>query len=206
MAGTGARQRMSREERHTQLVAVAWKIISEEGTEALTLGRLAEGAGVTKPVVYDHFTNRSGLFAALLREYDERQNRKLDEAISKTEPTAEQLARVIADAWIECVLLQGREMPSVMAALAGTPELEKLRRDYAVEFIAKCRALFAPFCEKPLQDAALWAMLGAAEGLSWAVVQGAISEPEAKNQLQQSIISMVETTLKAHERDASNRQ
>ena len=33
----------------------AWQLVREEGTEALTLGRLAERSGVTKPVVYDHF-------------------------------------------------------------------------------------------------------------------------------------------------------
>ena len=65
-----ARQRLSRQERYTQLIEVAWQIIREEGTEALTLGHLAERAGITKPVVYDHFTSRSGLFAALYREYD----------------------------------------------------------------------------------------------------------------------------------------
>lgn len=194
MSGTRVRQRLTREERYAQLVEVAWQIIREEGTEALTLGHLAERAGVTKPVVYDHFTSRSWLLAALYREYDQRQNRKMDEALAQTEPAPESLATVIATAYIDCALLQGREMPSVQAALAGTPELEKIRQEYAVDFIEKCRALFAPFCAQPLQDAALWAMLGAAEGLSWAVVQGAISEAQAKQQLQAVIIAMVQAT------------
>ncbi|MGY5955669.1 TetR/AcrR family transcriptional regulator [Kosakonia sp. BK9b] len=185
------RQRLTREERYTQLVDVAWQIIRSEGTEALTLGHLAELAGVTKPVVYDHFTSRSGLLAALYREYDQRQNQKMDEIISRTEPELEKLAGVIATAYIECVLLQGREMPSVLAALAGTPELEKIRRDYAVDFTAKCGALFAPFCAQPLGDAALWGILGAAEGLSWAAVQGAISETQAKEELRTAIVIRV---------------
>ena len=45
------RQRLTREERRTQLMDVAWHIIREEGTDALTLGYLATQAGVTKPVV-----------------------------------------------------------------------------------------------------------------------------------------------------------
>ena len=58
MGSQSTRQRLSRQERYTQLIEVAWQIIREEGTEALTLGHLAERAGSTKPVVYDHFNSR----------------------------------------------------------------------------------------------------------------------------------------------------
>jgi AcrR family transcriptional regulator len=58
-----------------QLLDVAWQLVREEGTEALTLGRLAERAGVTKPVVYDHFVTRAGLLAALYEDFDARQIR-----------------------------------------------------------------------------------------------------------------------------------
>lgn len=187
-----ARQRLSRQERYVQLVDVAWQIVREEGTEALTLGRLAERAGITKPVVYDHFTSRSGLFAALYREYDLRSTARMDEQISQTEPVLEKLAAVIADAYIECVLLSGREMPTVIAALSGTPELEQLRLEYATTFTEKCRMLFTPFCaDHTLQSPALWAMLGAAEGLSWAVAIGKINAQEAKDELVKGIICMV---------------
>lgn len=195
MADTRVRQRLSREERYAQLVEVAWQIIHELGTEALTLGYLAERAGVTKPVVYDHFTSRSGLLAALYREYDLRQNRKLESLLAQTAPELQPRAEVVAKTYIECVLFQGREMPSLLAALAGTPELEKIRREYAVDFTGRCRTLFAPFCGAPLRDAALWAMLGAAEGLSWAAVQDAISEQQAKEELERVIITMVHATL-----------
>lgn len=192
MSSQSTRQRLSRQERYTQLIDVAWQIIREEGTEALTLGHLAELAGITKPVVYDHFATRSGLFAALYREYDLRSTARMDAQISQTEPVLETLAAVIADAYIECVLLSGREMPSVIAALSGTPELEQLRLEYATTFTEKCRTLFAPFCKgHTLQTSALWAMLGAAEGLSWAVVIGKISAQQAKDELVQGIVMMV---------------
>ncbi|NQD94392.1 helix-turn-helix transcriptional regulator, partial [Pseudomonas sp. CrR25] len=67
------RRRLPRDERQRQLLDVAWRLIREEGTEALTLGRLAEQAGVTKPVVYDHFGTRAGLLAVLYQEFDARQ-------------------------------------------------------------------------------------------------------------------------------------
>ncbi|MFJ5457481.1 TetR/AcrR family transcriptional regulator [Pectobacterium sp. CHL-2024] len=193
MSKPQARQRLSREDRHIQLIKAAWQIIREEGTEALTLGHLAEQAGVTKPVVYDHFTNRSGLLAALYKEYDARQTAIMDDMIRKTDPVLDKLAAVIANSYIDCVLLQGREMPNVMAALTGTPELEQIRQEYDATFTEKCRDLFAPFCAgTPLHDAALRAMLGSAEGLSYAAVKGIITEQQAKDELFHVIVAMVQ--------------
>ncbi|TAJ05184.1 TetR/AcrR family transcriptional regulator [Pectobacterium versatile] len=193
MSKPQARQRLSREDRHIQLIKAAWQIIREEGTEALTLGHLAERAGVTKPVVYDHFTNRSGLLAALYKEYDARQTAIMDDIIRNTEPVLDKLAAVIATSYIDCVLLQGREMPNVMAALTGTPELEQIRQEYDATFTEKCRDLFAPFCAgKPPHDAALRAMLGSAEGLSYAAVKGIITEQQAKDELFHVIVAMVQ--------------
>ena len=75
------RRRLAREDRLRQLLDVAWQLVSDEGTEALTLGRLAELAGVTKPVVYDHFVTRAGLLAALYEDFDRRQNQVLADAL-----------------------------------------------------------------------------------------------------------------------------
>ena len=134
------RRRLTRDDRQRQLLDVAWTIIRNEGTEALTLGHLAEQAGVTKPVVYDHFVTRAGLLAALYRDYDIRQTALMEEALDKSEPTLKGKAEVIASAYVACVLKQGREIPGISAALAGSPELEKVKRDYETVFIEKCRA------------------------------------------------------------------
>lgn len=205
MSNPQTRQRLSREARHAQLIKAAWQIIREEGTEALTLGHLAEQAGVTKPVVYDHFTNRSGLLAALYKEYDARQTAIMDDIIRKTEPVLDKLAAVIATSYIDCVLLQGREMPNVMAALTGTPELEQIRQEYDAIFTEKCRDIFAPFCAgKSLHNAALRAMLGSAEGLSYAAVKGIITEQQAKDELFQVIVSMVQRCSMGHKITSSH--
>ncbi|WP_437616022.1 TetR/AcrR family transcriptional regulator [Erwinia sp. V71] len=192
MSTAEKRTRLSREERHQQLLQMAWQLIREEGTDALTLGRLAEKAGVTKPVVYDHFATRSGLFAVLYQQYDQRQNALMDDALARNENSLQARAQVIAGAYVDCVQQQGREIPGVIAALAGTPELEQVKRDYETDFIAKCRALLAPFATHgTLADAPLWAMLGAAESLSRAAASGAISAGQAKDELYGIIVSMV---------------
>ncbi|WP_218156363.1 helix-turn-helix domain-containing protein [Dyella sp. OK004] len=183
---------MSRQERYEQLVRVAWQLVREEGTEALSLGRLSERAEVTKPVVYDHFGTRAGLLAVLYQDFDERQTALMDEALDKSKSTLASRAAVIASSYVECVLLQGREIPGVIAALAGSPELEKIKRDYRSVFIEKCRRVLAPFAEGvEIPTVSLWAMLGAADALSDAAAVGDITAEQAKAELLETITALV---------------
>lgn len=185
------RRRLTREERYRQLLETAWSLIRREGTDALSLGRLAEEAGVTKPVVYDHFGTRAGLLAALYREYDARQTALMDEMLASSAPGLDARAGVIAACYLDCVLTQGSEIPGVTAALAGSPELEQLRRGYNAAFIAECRAVFQPFAEQPIPPATFWGVLGAAEALSGAAVTGDISRDEAQMELRQLILAAI---------------
>lgn len=186
------RRRLSRQDRRRQLVDVAWSIIRAEGTEALTLPRLAEQAGVAKPVVYDHFATRPALLAALYQEFDTHQTALMDAAFQASEPTLPSRAMVIAASYVDCVLEQGREIPGVISALAGSPELARVKRDYEAVFMEKCRTLLAPFAPAGTVAASgLLAMLGAAEALSFAAASGDITPDEAKDELFQTILAMV---------------
>ncbi|WP_029615838.1 TetR/AcrR family transcriptional regulator [Pseudomonas sp. PAMC 25886] len=186
------RRRLSRDDRLRQLLDVAWQLVREEGTDALTLGHLAELAGVTKPVVYDHFGDRAGLLAALYEDFDARQDQVFAAAIEASEPTLDDRAWVIASSYVDCVLLQGREIPGVIAALAGSPELEAIKREYDVIFLGKCRDALAPFAlDGVIGQAALRGMLGAADALSQAAASGEISPLEAQEELFASIKAMV---------------
>ncbi|QND52364.1 TetR/AcrR family transcriptional regulator [Phyllobacterium sp. 628] len=191
------RRRLTREARHRQLMDAAWQLIREEGTEALSLGRLAERSDITKPVVYDHFGTRSGLLAALYREFDARQTAIMDAARETSEPTLASKATIIASSYVDCVLAQGREISGIIAALAGSPELERMKRDYEVIFIEKCRAALAPFAGKgTIGLPGLWAMLGAAEALSYAAASGDITAEQAQNELFETIVAMVERSAR----------
>lgn len=184
------RVRLSREDRLRQLLDVAWRLAREEGTDALTLPRMADQAGVTKPVIYDHFGTRNGLLTALYQDFDARQTALIDAALEAREPTLEGTARVIASSYVECVLAQGREIPGVLAGLAGSPELEAVKRDYQLAFIEKCRKALAPFTKGILQSS-FWAMLGAADALSHAAATNEITAEQAQAELYEIIMAMV---------------
>ena len=187
------RQRLTRDDRNRQLLGAARALIRAEGSDALSLGRLAEVAGVTKPVVYDHFGTRAGLLLALYEEFDARQTQLMDEALRQSGATLPQRANVIAASYVACVIEQGRELPGVMAALAGSPELDEVRRDWEARFIDTCRDALAPFTKGgELGSPALRAMRGAAEALSYAAAHGEITAAQAEEELTAVIVSMVE--------------
>ncbi|MFM0736495.1 TetR/AcrR family transcriptional regulator [Paraburkholderia xenovorans] len=186
------RRRMSKEERHAQLIDVSWQLISDAGTDALSLGRLAEAAGITKPTVYEHFGSRHGLLAALYQNFNIRQNKLSAEAIESSGPTLGDKSCVIATSYITCVLNEGREIPDVLAALNGSPELADLRMRCQISYLEQCKQALDPFAgNKGLSAAALWAMLGAADSLSTVALRGEISAQQACEELFEVILAMV---------------
>jgi AcrR family transcriptional regulator len=60
------RVRMSGRERREQLVDVARKLFAEKGFEAVTIEEIAAQASVSKPVVYEHFGSKDGLYAVIV--------------------------------------------------------------------------------------------------------------------------------------------
>ncbi len=63
---------MSAEERREQLTTVARDLFAERGFEAASMEEIAERAGVSKPVVYEHFATKDAIYRVIVdREVDE---------------------------------------------------------------------------------------------------------------------------------------
>lgn len=58
--------RMSASERREQLLDVGRKLFAEKGYEAVTVEEIAAKAKVSKPVVYEHFGGKEGLYAVVV--------------------------------------------------------------------------------------------------------------------------------------------
>ena len=65
-AGARSRVRMPGPERREQLIAVARSVFAERGFVATTVEEIAERAEVSKPVVYEHFGGKDGLYAEII--------------------------------------------------------------------------------------------------------------------------------------------
>ena len=60
--------RLPADERRDQLLDVALEVFATAGFHGASMNEIAEAAGVTKPVLYQHFDSKNDLFAALLDE------------------------------------------------------------------------------------------------------------------------------------------
>jgi AcrR family transcriptional regulator len=60
------RVRMSGQERREQLLDVGRRLFAEKGFEAVSVEEIASKAGVSKPVVYEHFGGKEGLYAVVV--------------------------------------------------------------------------------------------------------------------------------------------
>ena len=63
---TAARSRMTGKQRREQLIEVGRKLFADKGFEATTVEEIAAKASVSKPVVYEHFGGKEGLYAVVV--------------------------------------------------------------------------------------------------------------------------------------------
>ena len=60
------RVRMRGTERREQLIEVARRLFAEKGVEGTSVEEIAASAEVSKPVVYEHFGGKEGLYAVVV--------------------------------------------------------------------------------------------------------------------------------------------
>jgi AcrR family transcriptional regulator len=65
-AATSARSRMTGKQRREQLIEVGRKLFADKGFEGTTVEEIAAKASVSKPVVYEHFGGKEGLYAVVV--------------------------------------------------------------------------------------------------------------------------------------------
>lgn len=184
-------KRLPKAERRTQLLETAQQIVREEGTDALTLGHLAERAGVSKPITYGHFKTRSGLLIALAREVDDRSVAALHEALKRTRQRLTDVARVLGTAYMRCYTTLGPEWLAILAALKGDDEMDAVQQELLDRYVTIYRGALAPFSELPpreLQRRCV-AIIGAAEALARDMFRGRLDESAAASTLASLIVA-----------------
>lgn len=178
---TATAKRMSKPERREQLLETAMAIVREQGTDALSLGALAERAGVSKPIAYEHFGTRSGLLIALYKRIDERQAETVALDFARTPKRLGDVARLMGASYMSCFRTAGPECHAIFAALKGDEEMERVQQELTAGYVEFYRRLLAPYAKT---DAAelhrrCVAIVGAGEALSREMTHGRIEEADA---------------------------
>ena len=63
---SGSRSRMTSAERREQLLEIARTLFAERGFEGTSIEEISARAGVSKPIVYEHFGGKEGLYAVVV--------------------------------------------------------------------------------------------------------------------------------------------
>jgi AcrR family transcriptional regulator len=138
------------DETRARILETAWRMARERGLGAVTIAEIAAAAGVSRQLVYVHFSNRAGLLVAMTRHQDARSGfRARAFATRELEPVAalEELMRawqayvpeiLVVAGELEAALLTGGE-----AAGAWRDRMGELREAFrlAIDRIAAAGAL-----------------------------------------------------------------
>jgi AcrR family transcriptional regulator len=96
------KKRLSKSDRRRLIEQAAAELFAERGFGATTLEQIAAAAGVTRPLLYRHFSDKKELHLALLAQHRDALLQRLAEGLGEPAPLAERIPRV-ADAWFAYV-------------------------------------------------------------------------------------------------------
>jgi AcrR family transcriptional regulator len=95
VAEFGRGGRMPRSARRKQLLAAAQEVFVANGYHAAAMDDIAERAGVSKPVLYQHFPGKLELYLALLDTQAERLGAAVQDALAATEDNRQRVHGVL---------------------------------------------------------------------------------------------------------------
>jgi AcrR family transcriptional regulator len=183
------RRRVPRAERERQMIAVAEEMFAERGYQAAAMDEIAELVGVSKPMLYEYFGSKEGLFLACIRQARAELLAVTTQAVTGVD-SAEEALRSGLLAFFEFTDSHRRSWELIrheatVAGQAAVDEIEAIRQQQT----ALQAALFATYLpDAPLGEleAASEILVGACERLStWYVQQDDVSAKQAAEHVMQ---------------------
>jgi AcrR family transcriptional regulator len=116
---------MAAEQRREQLLDAALGVIVGQGYAKVSIEAIARAAGVTRPVVYDHFSDLGALLHALIEREERYALGQLDNMLP-ADPERDHPADVIAGSvrrFLDAVASRPATWTLILLPLEGTPEL-----------------------------------------------------------------------------------
>jgi AcrR family transcriptional regulator len=116
-------------------MAIATRLFAERGYDATTTAAIADGAGITEPVLYRHFESKKHLFIAVLRNSTALLIGRWKAATAETPDAAEQIRRMAAIIYNS--LSEISDAQRVIYGAAATscdPDVRAVIKDHADQF------------------------------------------------------------------------
>ncbi len=117
-----AKKRLTGAERRVQLMEVGRAVFAAHGYEATSIEEVAQRAGVSKPIVYEHFGAKEGLYAAIV-------DREMDNLVTRVSDAIGQgSARERFEAAVLAFMTYAKEEPAGFAVLTRDSPTGATRR------------------------------------------------------------------------------
>jgi AcrR family transcriptional regulator len=132
--------RLPRDQRRAQLLEAASEVFGAVGYHAAAMDDIAERAGVSKPVLYQHFGSKLELYLDLLDRTCDRMVETINTALASTPDNADRVAATM-DAFFDFVAAPGNDFRFVFESdltgeAAVTQRLERMNEVIAAAIAA----------------------------------------------------------------------
>jgi len=159
-------RRLTAEQRRQQLVAVALDLFAQRGYRSTTMDDIAEAAGVTKPLVYQHFSSKRALYLELVNSIAQELLVAVRSAVVQADGPRQQVEmgfsayfRLVVSREAEFRLLYGRDH-------ADDKELGRALRTVEDAIAEAIEPLIAAGLDDDHRRLLAYAVVGMAEGAS----------------------------------------
>jgi AcrR family transcriptional regulator len=125
-SGAPYAKRLPSSRRRVQLLDAARDVIRTDGLAMVTMGRVADRAGVSKPVLYTHFANRSAILIALITEFWDDIDRDVITSTERNESSESFAGRSIAT-YFDALERGGAAIQAILSTGGEEPEVEAVR-------------------------------------------------------------------------------
>jgi AcrR family transcriptional regulator len=117
--------RMAPAKRREQLLDAAVRVIVEHGYEGVSIEAVARMAGVTRPVIYDHFANLGALLTALIEREEDYALAQLEQVVPAAPAEGEPAVLLAAGVrrFLDAVASRPDTWRIILLPLEGTPAI-----------------------------------------------------------------------------------
>jgi AcrR family transcriptional regulator len=167
---TSARRRLAPEDRRRLIVEAAGRLFGERGYDGTRLDAVAAAAGVTKPVLYRHFADKTALYLALLERH--REDLGSFAGAIPPEGSLDERLRAVLEVWLDYVEAHDYAWRMLFRDTGGGEHVRVFRAEVHARARAVLVALIrqlaaAPIPERELEPLAELLSMGMASLVLW---------------------------------------
>jgi len=165
-ASSDSPKRLPADVRRQQLLDVSLRLFAAHGFEATTMDEIAEAAGVTKPLLYQHFASKRALYVELCDGVAQSLLEAIGKAVAEAEGPRQQVEGGFA-AYFQLVVSKAEAFTLLLGSdVPDDPELSRAARHVEDMLAEAVEVLIDADIERDHRGLLAYAVVGMAEGAS----------------------------------------